>query len=86
MRLAYFVDRSQDEDLDFTRSLLPRYYPHLAVALARPLVLRPSVRMSALQLVASTRYSACGCRMSRPGFSSTKWMAGRKMQPAYQWN
>jgi hypothetical protein len=52
MRLSYFVLRSQDEDLDFTRSLLPRYYPHLAAALVRPLVLRPYVRLTAAELVA----------------------------------
>ena len=52
LRLSYFVDRAQPEDLDFTRSLLPRYYPHLAAALARPLVLRPYVRLSAAELVA----------------------------------
>ena len=52
MRLSYFVLRSQDEDLDFTRSLLPRYYPHLSAALARPLVLRPYVRLSAAEVVA----------------------------------
>jgi hypothetical protein len=52
MRLSYFVLANQAEDLDFTRSLLPLYYPHLAAALARPLVLRPSVRMSAAEVVA----------------------------------
>jgi hypothetical protein len=52
LRLSYFVDAGQDEDLDFTRSLLPRYYPHLAAALARPLVLRPYVRLSAAEVVA----------------------------------
>jgi hypothetical protein len=52
MRLSYFMDRSQPEDLDFTRSLLPLYYPHLAAALARPLVLRPYVRLSAAEVVA----------------------------------
>jgi hypothetical protein len=52
MRLSYFVDYSQPEDLDFTRSLLPLYYPHLAAALARPLVLRPYVRLSAAEVVA----------------------------------
>jgi hypothetical protein len=52
MRLSYFVLRSQAEDLDFTRSLLPSYYPHLAAALVRPLVLRPYVRLSAAELVA----------------------------------
>jgi hypothetical protein len=51
MRLSYFVNAGQSEDLDFTRSLLPLYYPHLAAALARPLVLRPSVQMSAAELV-----------------------------------
>jgi hypothetical protein len=51
MRLSYFVLRSQEEDLDFTRSLLPRYYPHLAAALVRPLVLRPYVRLSPAELV-----------------------------------
>ncbi|MGI4864635.1 MAG: hypothetical protein ACRYFZ_11995 [Janthinobacterium lividum] len=52
MRLSYFVDRSQVEDLDFNRSLLPRYYPHLAAALVRPLVLRPYVYLSAADVVA----------------------------------
>jgi hypothetical protein len=52
MRLSYFVNAGQEEDFDFTRSLLPRYYPHLAAALARPLVLRPYVRLSAAELVA----------------------------------
>lgn len=52
MRLSYFVDINQSEDLDFTRSLLPRYYPHLAAALARPLVLRPYVYLSAADVVA----------------------------------
>jgi hypothetical protein len=52
MRLSYFVNAGQDEDLDFTRSLLPRYYPHLAAALARPLVLRPYVRLNAAEVVA----------------------------------
>jgi hypothetical protein len=52
MRQAYFVLRSQEEDLDFTRSLLPSYYPHLAAALVRPLVLRPYVRLTAAELVA----------------------------------
>ncbi|MGI4738496.1 MAG: hypothetical protein ACRYG7_25285 [Janthinobacterium lividum] len=50
--LSYFADRNQPEDLDFTRSLLPRYYPHLAAALVRPLVLRPYVRLSAAEVVA----------------------------------
>jgi hypothetical protein len=48
---SYFVLRSQEEDLDFTRSLLPRYYPHLAAALMRPLVLRPYVRLTVAELV-----------------------------------
>ncbi|MDJ0367388.1 hypothetical protein QMK33_19745 [Hymenobacter sp. H14-R3] len=52
MRLSYFVRRDQTEDLDFTRSLLPRYYPHLAAALVRPLVLRPAVRLTAAEVVA----------------------------------
>jgi hypothetical protein len=39
------------EDLDFTRSLLPRCYPHLA-ALRRPLVLRPGVYLRAAEVVA----------------------------------
>jgi hypothetical protein len=52
LRLSYFVNAGQPEDLDFTRSLLPRYYPHLAAALARPLVLRPYVRLSAAEVVA----------------------------------
>jgi hypothetical protein len=52
LRLSYFVNAGQPEDLDFTRSLLPRYYPHLATALARPLVLRPYVRLSAAEVVA----------------------------------
>ena len=52
MRLSYFVQRSQDEDLDWQRSLLPRYYPHLAAALVRPLVLRPYVRLTAAEVVA----------------------------------
>ncbi len=52
MRLSYFVLRSQAEDFDFTRSLLPRYYPHLAAALVRPLVLRPYVRLTAAEVVA----------------------------------
>jgi hypothetical protein len=52
LRLSYFVSRAQPEDLDFTRSLLPRYYPHLAAALLRPLVLRPSVYLSAAEMVA----------------------------------
>jgi hypothetical protein len=51
MRLSYFVDQAQREDLDFSRSLLPLYYPHLAAALARPLVLRPYVRLSATEIV-----------------------------------
>jgi hypothetical protein len=51
MRLSYFVDQAQREDLDFSRSLLPLYYPHLAAALARPLVLRPYVRLSAAEVV-----------------------------------
>ena len=51
MRLSYFVLGSQAEDFDFSRSLLPLYYPHLAAALARPLVLRPSVRLSAAEVV-----------------------------------
>ena len=51
MRLSYFVDRAQREDLDFSRCLLPLYYPHLAAALARPLVLRPWVRLSAAEVV-----------------------------------
>ena len=50
--VTYFVDAAQAEDLDFTRSLLPLYYPHLTAALARPLVLRPSVYLSAAELVA----------------------------------
>jgi hypothetical protein len=52
MRLSYFVDVNQPEDLDFTRSLLPLYYPHLAAALVRPLVLRPYVYLSAADVVA----------------------------------
>ncbi len=52
MRLSYFVDVNQAEDLDFTRSLLPRYYPHLAAALVRPLVLRPYLYLSAADVVA----------------------------------
>jgi hypothetical protein len=52
MRLSCFVLRSQAEDLDFSRCLLPTYYPHLAAALARPLVLRPYVRLSAAEVVA----------------------------------
>jgi hypothetical protein len=52
MRLSYFVDVNQPEDFDFTRSLLPLYYPHLAAALARPLVLRPYVYLSAADVVA----------------------------------
>jgi len=52
LRLSYFVSRTQPEDLDFTRSLLPHYYPHLAAALVRPLVLRPSVYLSPAELVA----------------------------------
>ena len=52
MRLSYFVDVNQAEDWDFTRSLLPRYYPHLAAALVRPLVLRPYVYLSAADVVA----------------------------------
>ena len=32
MRLSYFVMRNQDENLDFTCSLLTRYYPQLAAA------------------------------------------------------
>ncbi|MGI4871656.1 MAG: hypothetical protein ACRYFX_10810 [Janthinobacterium lividum] len=51
MRLSYFVLRSQDEDLDWQRSLLQRYYPHLAAALVWPLVLRPYVRLTAVQVV-----------------------------------
>jgi hypothetical protein len=35
LRLSYFVSVNQPEDLDFTRSLLPLYYPHLAAALVR---------------------------------------------------
>jgi hypothetical protein len=47
------VLRSQDENLDFARcSLLPRYYPHLAVAQVRPLVSRPYVRLTAAEVVA----------------------------------
>jgi hypothetical protein len=46
------LSAGQAEDLDFTRSLLPRYYPHLAAALAQPLVLRPYVRLSAAEVVA----------------------------------
>lgn len=52
MRLSHFVDRTQPKDLDFSLCLLPRYYPHLAAALVRPLVLRPYVRLSAAELVA----------------------------------
>jgi hypothetical protein len=52
MHLSYFVSAGQDEDLDFTRSLLPRYYPHLAAAMVRPLVLRPYVRLNAAEVVA----------------------------------
>jgi hypothetical protein len=52
MRLSYFVDRTQPEDLDFARCLLPLYYPHLAAALVRPLVLRPYVRLTAAEVVA----------------------------------
>ncbi|RZK31424.1 MAG: hypothetical protein EOO63_04205 [Hymenobacter sp.] len=51
MRHSYFADRKQVEDLDFSQSLLPRYYPHLAVALVRPLVLRPYVRLTAAEVV-----------------------------------
>jgi hypothetical protein len=36
------------EDLDFTRSLLPRCYPHLAAALRRP----PGVYLRAAEVVA----------------------------------
>jgi hypothetical protein len=52
LSLSCFVLRSQAEDLDFTRSLLPRYYPHSAAALVRPLVLRPSVYLRAAEVVA----------------------------------
>jgi hypothetical protein len=52
LRLSYFVSVNQPEDLDFTRSLLPLYYPHLAAALVRPLVLRPYVYLSAADVVA----------------------------------
>lgn len=52
MRLSYFVDRGQLEDLDFTRSLLPLYYPHLAAALVRPLIIYPHVRITAAEMVA----------------------------------
>ncbi|MGI4822677.1 MAG: hypothetical protein ACRYFV_15820 [Janthinobacterium lividum] len=51
MRQSYFLLRSQEEYLDFMRSLLPRYYPHLAAALVRPLVLRPYMRLTAAELV-----------------------------------
>jgi hypothetical protein len=51
MRLSYFVDRNQVEDLDFSCSLLPHYYPYLAAALMRPLVLRPYVRLWAAEVV-----------------------------------
>ena len=50
--VSYFLDAAQAEDLDFSRSLLPRYYPHLAAALARPLVLRAYMYLSAVELVA----------------------------------
>ena len=36
MRLSYFVNAGQVENLDFTRSLLPLYYPNLSAALVRP--------------------------------------------------
>jgi hypothetical protein len=52
MRLSYFVSAGQSEDLNFARSILPLYYPHLAAALVRPLVLRPYVRMAAAELIA----------------------------------
>jgi hypothetical protein len=51
MATSYFVMPSQEQDLDFRRCLLPAYYPHLAAALLRPLVLRPSVRLSAAEVV-----------------------------------
>ena len=40
------------DDLDFARTLLPTYYPHLAAVLRRPLLLRLNVRLSAAEFVA----------------------------------
>jgi len=37
--------------LDFASVLLPTYYPHLAAVLRRPLVLTPSVRLRAVEVV-----------------------------------
>lgn len=43
--ISIFADQDEAQDLDFTRSILPRYYPHLAAVLRRPLKLEPSVRL-----------------------------------------
>ena len=46
MRLASFVEAA-GPDLDFARTLLPAYYPHLSSVLRRPLQVRPFVRLTA---------------------------------------
>jgi len=82
LRLSYFVDRAQLEDLDFTRNLLPRYYPHLAAALARPLVLRPYVRLSAAELVAFDQLRAAWLEEEQAFFYINKLDGWEDEQPS----
>jgi hypothetical protein len=82
LRLSYFVNAGQDEDLDFTRSLLPLYYPHLAAALARPLVLRPYVRLSAAEVVAFDQLVRVWVEEEQAWFFVNKVDAWEETQPS----
>jgi hypothetical protein len=76
------VLRSKDEDLDFTRSLLPTYYPNLASALVRPLVLRPYVRLTAAELVAIDQLRLTWLEDEQAYFLFIKLIAGKRTRPA----
>ena len=82
MRLSYFVDVNQPEDLDFTRSLLPLYYPHLASALVRPLVLRPYVYLSAADVVAFSQLVPVWLEDEKAWFFVNKVDAWEDAQPS----
>ncbi|WP_162303747.1 hypothetical protein, partial [Hymenobacter sediminis] len=49
-RVSVFVSATEAQDLDFQRSLLPAYYQHLGALYTRPLILKPSVRLSGLEV------------------------------------